>query len=255
MKLGGKENEMTKPCKVVIIIPCYNEQDSIIQLLEEINNTKFSEHFIIKPIVVNDCSTDNTKALLISNNISFLDLSVNLGIGGAMQAGFKYGYQNGFDIAVQMDGDGQHPPKELEKIMEPIYNNETDVVIGSRYIDKQGFQSSFLRRLGINYFKWLNKCLVGAIVLDTTSGYRAFNRKTLEIVSGYYPDEYPEPESIVLFSLNNIRVKEISVIMRERQGGMSSIRTYKTIYYMFKVTLGTIFLYIRLKFNGKRHIL
>ena len=255
MKLGGKENEMTKPSKVAIIIPCHNEQDSIIKLIEEINNTRFSEQFIVMPIVVNDCSTDNTKVLLVSNNIPFLDLSVNLGIGGAMQAGFKYAYQNGFDIAVQMDGDGQHPPKELEKIIEPIYTNKADVAIGSRYIDKQGFQSSFLRRLGINYFKWLNKCLVGAIISDSTSGYRVFNRKALEIVSTYYPDEYPESESIVLFSLNNIRIIEVSVIMRERQGGKSSIRTYKTIYYMFKVTLGTIFLYIRLKFNGKRHIL
>ena len=255
MKLDGKENEMIKPSKVAIIIPCHNEQDSIIKLLQEIKNTNFSEHFIIEPIVINDCSTDNTKALLISNNISFLDLSVNLGIGGAMQAGFKYAYENGFNITVQMDGDGQHPPKELEKIIQPIYNNEADVAIGSRYIDKEGFQSSFLRRLGISYFKWLNKWLVGAIVHDSTSGYRAFNRKALEVVSSYYPDEYPEPESIVLFSLNNIRIKEISVVMRERQGGLSSIRTYKTIYYMFKVTLGTIFLYIRLKFNGKRYII
>lgn len=246
---------MNKPCKVAIIIPCCNEQDTILQLLTEIKSTTFSEHFSIEPIVVNDNSTDNTKKLLISNHIHFLDLSVNLGIGGAVQTGFKYALRNGFDIAVQMDGDGQHPPKELEKILQPIYNNEADVVIGSRYIIKEGFQSSALRRLGINYFKRLNKILVGITIYDSTSGYRALNKRAFKVVANYYPDEYPEPESIILFSLNNIRIEEIPVVMRERLGGQSSIRTYKTIYYMFKVTLGLIFLYIRLKFNGKRRVI
>lgn len=246
---------MNKPCKVAIIIPCCNEQDTILGLLAEIKSTTFSKHFNVEPIVVNDNSTDNTKQLLISNHIHFLDLSVNLGIGGAVQTGFKYALRNGFDIAVQMDGDGQHPPQELEKILQPIYNNEADVVIGSRYILKEGFQSSALRRLGINHFKRLNKILVGIVIQDSTSGYRALNKKALEIVANYYPDEYPEPESIILFSLNNIRINEIPVVMRERLGGQSSIRAYKTIYYMFKVTLGLIFLYIRLKFNGKRRII
>jgi len=151
-----------------------------------------------------------------------------------------------------MDGDGQHPPSELEKIILPFLNDNADVVIGSRYIEKEGFQSTFMRRLGINYFKWLNQRLVGVKICDSTSGYRAVNRKALKIVSNYYPDEYPEPESIVLYSMMNLKIIEVPVTMRERQGGESSIRSYKTIYYMFKVTLGTIFLFIRLKFNGKR---
>lgn len=244
---------MSKILRVAVIIPCFNEQESILNLFSEIKQTQFSPVFFIEPIFINDCSSDNTKQLLISNNIHHLSLPVNLGIGGAVQTGFKYALRNGFDVAVQMDGDGQHPPCELEKILIPILNNQADVVIGSRYISKEGFQSSFLRRVGINYFKWLNKKLVGVTINDSTSGYRAINYKALQIVSDYYPDEYPEPETIILYALNKLKIIEVPVIMRERQGGESSIRAYKTVYYMFKVTLGIIFLYIRLKFNGKRH--
>ncbi len=255
MKQDGKEKEMSKIFKVAVIIPCHNEEATILNLITEIKNTNFSSNFMIEPIVINDASTDQTKKILLNHRIRFVDLSVNLGIGGAVQSGFKYAYRNGYDIAVQMDGDGQHPPAELEKILLPLYNDEVDVVIGSRYITNEGFQSSGLRRFGINYFKWLNKSLVGITINDSTSGYRALNKKALEIVSQYYPDEYPEPESVILFSLNRLKINEVPVIMRERLGGKSSIRTYKTIYYMFKVTLGIIFLYIRLKFNGKRHII
>jgi glycosyltransferase involved in cell wall biosynthesis len=255
MQQEGKEIGMNKVLKVAIIIPCCNEQDSILNLVNEINDTRFPPEYAIQAIVINDCSTDNTRNILLSNHITFIDLSVNLGIGGAVQAGFKYAFSNGFDIAVQMDGDGQHPPAELEKILQPVFDGQSDIVIGSRYIARQGFQSSALRRFGINYFKRLNKLLTGIVIHDSTSGYRAINRKTLKIVSDYYPDEYPEPESIVLYSLNDLVIKEVPVIMRERTGGQSSIRTYKTIYYMFKVTLGSIFLYIRLKLNGKRYFI
>lgn len=246
---------MNDALKVAVIIPCYNEVDNVLKLFEEIKRTQFSCNFIIEPIFINDCSTDGTKITLIESNIPHINLPVNLGIGGAVQTGFKYAYKNDFDIAIQMDGDGQHPPGELEKIILPFVNTTIDVVIGSRYIEKEGFQSTLMRRLGINYFKWLNKTLVGIKICDSTSGYRAINRKALEIVSNYYPDEYPEPESIVLYSMLNLKIMEVPVKMRERQGGKSSIRSYKTIYYMFKVTLGTIFLFIRLKFNGKRHTL
>ncbi len=244
---------MSRVLRVAIIIPCFNEQESVLNLFSEIKSTSFSSSFFIEPIFINDCSTDNTKQILVSHNIHHLSLPVNLGIGGAVQTGFKYALRNGFDVAVQMDGDGQHPPSELEKILLPLLNNQADVVIGSRYISNEGFQSSWLRRVGINYFKWLNKKLVGVTINDSTSGYRAINQKGMQVVSEYYPDEYPEPETIILYALNKLRMVEAPVIMRERQGGESSIRAYKTVYYMFKVTLGIIFLYIRLKFNGKRH--
>lgn len=239
---------MSKKFKVAIIIPCYNEQANVLQLYNEIKKTNFLLPIEVNPIFINDCSKDNTKQILSINNIPYLDLPVNLGIGGAVQTGFKYALRNNFDIAVQMDGDGQHPPCELEKILMPLCNLETDVSIGSRYITKEGFQSSTLRRIGINYFKWFNKLLTGITINDSTSGYRALNRKALEVVSDYYPDEYPEPEAIILYSINHLRIKEVAVTMRERQGGESSIRAYATIYYMIKVTLSTLFLYIsRLK--------
>lgn len=247
---------MTKKINIAIIIPCYNEQDNILALYHEISSiANDTSPYHITPIFVNDCSTDNTKQLLEDKNLTHLNLSVNLGIGGAVQTGFKYAYRNGFDIAIQMDGDGQHPPTELNKLIQPILNNQTDVTIGSRYLTREGFQSTALRRFGISYFKWLNRILVGVEINDSTSGYRAVNQKGMEVISDYYPDEYPEPESIVLFSLKKLKLSEVPVLMRERQFGKSSIRNYKTVYYMFKVTIGTIFLYIRLKFNGKRHII
>jgi glycosyltransferase involved in cell wall biosynthesis len=238
---------MNKVYKIAIIIPCFNEEENVIKLYTEIENTVFLNKYFLYPIFINDCSRDNTGSILKNDNIPHIDLSVNLGIGGAVQTGFKFALRNDFDIAIQMDGDGQHPPVELEKIIEPILNSEADVTIGSRYITREGFQSSRLRRIGINYFKWFNKVLTGVVVNDSTSGYRALNRKALEVVSDYYPDEYPEPEAIILFSLNNLKIKEVPVTMRERQGGESSIRAFKTIYYMIKVTLSTLFLYISLK--------
>lgn len=241
--------------KVALVIPCFNEEDVVLALYSEISRTPFPEGITVTPVFINDCSTDHTRQIFIDHRMTFIDLPVNLGIGGAVQVGYKYAFRNGYDIAVQMDGDGQHPPSELHKILKLITDGEADVAIGSRYLTKEGFQSSSLRRTGINYFRWLNKKLVGVTVYDSTSGYRALNRRALELVSDYYPDEYPEPEAIILYALHGLRIRETPVIMRERQGGRSSIRTYKTVYYMFKVTLGIIFLYIRLKFNGKRHIL
>lgn len=246
---------MKNKIRVALIIPCYNEQDVVATLFQEIGRTVFPDNIIVTPIFINDCSTDNTRQVFIDHGITFIDLPVNLGIGGAVQTGYKYAFRSGYDIAVQMDGDGQHPPSELHKILKPITDGLADITIGSRYLTREGFQSSSLRRTGINYFRWLNRRLVGLTIYDSTSGYRALNRKALELVSDYYPDEYPEPEAIVLYALNGLKIGETPVIMRERQGGTSSIRAHKTIYYMFKVTLGTIFLYIRLKFNGKRHIL
>lgn len=249
------ENATNHSIKVALIIPCFNEEAVVASLAAEIAATPFPEGMLITPVFINDCSTDGTREVLRQQGLTFIDLPVNLGIGGAVQTGYKYALRNGYDVAVQMDGDGQHPPGELHKILALIHSGEADVVIGSRYLTGEGFQSSSLRRTGIGYFKWLNQRLIGLTVCDSTSGYRALNRRALEIVAEYYPDEYPEPEAIILYALNGLRVREAPVLMRERQGGRSSIRTYKTVYYMFKVSLGVIFLYLRLKFNGKRHLL
>ena len=178
-----------------------------------------------------------------------LNLPVNLGIGGAVQTGFKYAFLNNYDFAIQADGDGQHPASEIPKLVRAALSENADVVIGSRFIEKEGFQSSAMRRFGINYFKLLNKMLVGVTVNDSTSGFRLINRKVLELVSEYYPDEYPEPEAIIVYSLNKYKIIEVPVTMRERQGGVSSIGALSSVYYMFKVSLAILFTFIRIKFR------
>jgi glycosyltransferase involved in cell wall biosynthesis len=243
---------MTKQrAKILVIIPCYNEEASIQNLVQDIQSVKKQHDLPIDILVVNDCSKDNTLKVIKSLDCLYLDLPVNLGIGGGMQSGYKYAYRNGYQFAVQMDGDGQHPATELPKLLHEALSEKADVIIGSRFLEGKGFQSSFFRRLGINYFKWLNKFLIGQTIHDSTSGFRVFNRKTLEIVSQYYPDEYPEPEAIVLFGMRKLIMKEIPVEMCERQGGVSSINSFRAIYYMFKVSLGIIFVYIRLKGKWK----
>jgi glycosyltransferase involved in cell wall biosynthesis len=177
--------------------------------------------------------------------VTVIDLPVNLGIGGAMQTGFKYAQHNEYDLAVQMDGDGQHPPKELKKLLDQYFSTGENIIIGSRFLDKVGFQSSLLRRFGIKYFHWINRLLTGNSIYDITSGFRLYNRKAIELVASTYPDEYPEPEALILFSKEKLSVREVPVVMRERQGGVSSITNFSQLYYMLKVTLAMIFSKIR----------
>ncbi len=204
----------------------------------------------ISPLFINDHSTDSTYEKLTEMKVKFLDNPINIGIGGSVQLGFMYAEENNFDFAVQIDGDGQHPPKELNKLLTPLFNKEADVLIGSRFIDKIGFQSSPLRRFGINFFSHLNKFLVGASIKDPTSGYRAYNKKAILELIQYYPDEYPEPEAIVYLVHKGLKIKEVSVVMNERLMGVSSIKSFSTIYYMVKVSLNSIFLHLKMRSNG-----
>jgi glycosyltransferase involved in cell wall biosynthesis len=237
--------------KVLIVIPCYNEEASIGNIVRSVASLNVPG-VTIHALPVNDCSTDNTLSEIKNNTQRFLDLPVNLGIGGTVQSGYKYASFHNYDVAIQLDGDGQHPIEELETLMRPLMNNECDVVIGSRFITGEGFQSSGLRRAGINYFKRLNQLLLGIKITDSTSGFRAINAKAIALACDYYPDEYPEPEAIVLFHMNGLKIKEVPVLMKERQGGTSSISSFGGVYYMVKVTLGIIFIYLKLKFYGKR---
>ncbi|MFD2572379.1 glycosyltransferase family 2 protein [Spirosoma soli] len=231
---------------ILVVVPCFNEEEAIAGVVSDIHRVRGQYGLNLDVLIVNDCSTDGTLSVIKRLNCSYLDLPVNLGIGGAMQAGYRYAFRKKYDIAVQMDGDGQHPAVELPKVIHPIAEGQADVVIGSRFLERMGFQSSFSRRIGIKYFRWLNQLLIGKTIHDSTSGFRAFNHKTIAIVNQYYPDEYPEPEAIVQFGLNKLRILEVPVVMRERQGGTSSITFIRSLYYMFKVTMGTLFVYIRL---------
>ncbi len=222
--------------KKLVIIPAYNESESIRDTVREI----ISKAPDFDYVVVNDCSTDNTLQILMDEGFNYLDLPVNLGIGGAVQAGYRYAEENGYDIAVQVDGDGQHDPEYLGKMAEELEKSEADMIIGSRFIEKEGFQSSALRRVGIKYFTGLIKLVTGKTVTDPTSGLRMIGRNVIEEFADKYPRDYPEPESVVAILKHRRKVVEMPVKMRERQGGTSSIHMWKSVYYMIKVTIAIL---------------
>jgi len=222
--------------KILVIIPCYNEQESIERVVANLKaKAPFADYLII-----NDCSTDNTEKILRENGMNYINNPVNLGIGGGVQAGYLYAKQNGYDIAVQMDGDGQHDPAYLADVCQPVIDGRVDMAIGSRFIKKEGFQSSFMRRLGINIISTLIYVLTGKKVYDVTSGYRACDRRLIEFFADNYADDYPEPEAIMSCVMNGYKVGEVPVVMEERQGGVSSIRSLKSAYYMIKVCLALV---------------
>jgi glycosyltransferase involved in cell wall biosynthesis len=231
--------------KIAAIVPAYNESHAIKDVVNELVAAAVNSKLDLTVVVVNDCSTDNTGELIDQLPCVAIHLPVNLGIGGAVQTGFRFAFENDFDFAIQVDGDGQHPAGEIEKLIAGAIKNNWDITIGSRFLTKEGFQSSSMRRAGIKYFSRLNKLLTGALINDTTSGFRLLNKKTLAIVSEYYPDEYPEPEALVLYARHKLRVGEVQVQMRERQGGISSINSTGAIYYMGKVTLAFLFTAVR----------
>jgi len=235
---------MSESVRIAVVIPAYNEEESITAVVESVNRVSTPAVTMV-PVVVNDCSKDSTFKIISKLNCIALDLPINLGIGGAVQTGIKYAFNSGFDYAVQIDGDGQHPPEKIPMLMEELRKNNWDVVIGSRFINNEGFQSTFLRRTGIRYFQGLLKLITGETVTDPTSGMRLMNRKTMELLYTYYPDEYPEPEALIIYNRNGLKFGEVPVQMIERQGGQSSIQGFGTIYYMFKVTIAIIFTFLR----------
>lgn len=222
--------------KKLVIIPAYNEGENIEKTVQTIiENAKGFDY-----VIINDCSTDNTKAICLEKKFNVVNLPINLGIGGAVQTGYQYATEYGYDIAVQIDGDGQHDPRFLETMSSYMEDQSVDMIIGSRFINKEGFQSSGMRRVGIKYFTLLIRLLSGYRVSDPTSGLRMVNRDLINIFANDYPKDYPEPESVVAILRQRKRIREIPVIMRERQGGVSSISPKKSIYYMIKVTLAIL---------------
>lgn len=232
--------------KPLIIIPAYKEADNIEKLVNNIIENYPQYDYVI----INDGSRDDTRNICIKNSYQFLDLPINLGIGGAVQTGYKYAEREGYDIAIQIDGDGQHDVSQLDKVIAPLVQGEADIAIGSRFIEKEGFQSSSMRRFGIRFLSALIHLCTGKKVLDVTSGYRAVNRRFIEIYAENYPSDYPEPEAIVAAVMHRGRIKEVPVIMKERQTGTSSIRAWKSVYYMLKVTLAILI--CRISFGIRR---
>lgn len=222
--------------KKLIIIPAYNESENIKGTIEAIKKDAPDFDYVI----INDCSKDNTLEICQQNGFNVVSLPINLGIGGAVQTGYLYAKRNGYDIAVQVDGDGQHDPKFLGKMAEYLEREKVDMVIGSRFIEKEGFQSSGMRRVGIKYFTFLIKFLTGETITDPTSGLRMINREIIELFAEDYPKDYPEPESVVTVLNRKKKVREIPVIMKARMGGVSSISMKNSVYYMIKVSMAIL---------------
>lgn len=232
--------------KVLIIIPAYNEEDSIEKVVDN-----FIENFPqYDYVIINDGSTDNTKDVCRDKRYEVLNLPINMGIGGAVQTGYRYALDNGYDMAVQVDGDGQHDVSFLEEMIRYMEEEGADCVIGSRFVEKEGFQSSGLRRVGIKFLSTLGWLLTGVRVRDITSGFRLVNRRFIQIFAQDYPSDYPEPEAMVIAAVYGGKIREYPVIMRDRESGTSSITLRKSVYYMFKVTLAM--LVRRLSFGVRR---
>lgn len=232
---------MKKKMKVLLIIPAYNEEDNILRTYNDIVSYNIKNKTNYDCIIINDGSKDNTGKILDDNDIPHIDLIHNLGIGGAVQTGYKYAFYHDYDIAVQYDGDGQHDVNYVEKLISLIIKDEADFVIGSRFVgDISKFKTSGARRFGIKVISFFIKLVSKLKVYDTTSGFRACNKEIISQFANDYPVEYPEPITTVEIKKKNYRIKEVAVNMKERSGGTSSIHTWKNLYYMINVCLSII---------------
>jgi glycosyltransferase involved in cell wall biosynthesis len=232
--------------KLLVLILAFNEERTIQDVVEE-TKSQLPEADIL---VVNDGSTDKTKHILDNlEGITQLNLPFNMGIGGAIWTGFNFFCRGDYDILIRIDGDGQHPPPQARNLIAPIVDNEADCVIGSRFITREGYLSSLHRRGGIKLLNILTTFILRQKITDNTSGFRAYCRPAVSLLTKDYPFDYPEPIEVYLLKRNGFRIKEISARMRERGGGISSISLMNSYYYLIKVLLTILVNFI---FGGKK---
>lgn len=223
--------------RVVAIVPAWHEAGAIGGVVDEI--LAFDPTMGV--VVVDDASSDETAAVASTHGATVLRLPFNVGIGGAVQTGFRYARDEGYEIAVRLDGDGQHVASELEKLLGPVRAGEADLVIGSRFVDPGGsYRPPFARRMGIRVFARLVSVLGGQSVTDTTSGFSAMNRVGIELFADQYPHDYPEVEATLVALRSGLRLTQVQVEMRERQAGTSSITFVRSLYYIVKVLLALL---------------
>ena len=219
--------------KVLVIVPAYNEEESIKKVVESIYEVNKN----VDVVVINDGSLDNTSQKVKETKAKCINLPINLGIGGAVQTGYLYAYENNYDIAIQIDGDGQHDPKNIKQMVDIITKENIDMVIASRFIEDTGFKQSFMRALGNKILSFEIKFLGNKKIYDTTSGYRAVSREIIKYFANKYPCDYPEPDTNLKLILNNKKIKEIPSVMYPRITGKSFVSPYKSVKYMTKVSL------------------
>lgn len=229
--------------ELLVIVPAYNEADNIGRVIEDLQGAACG----LDILVVNDGSSDGTSEVARRyEDVVVVDLPKNLGIGGAVQTGFKYAARRGYLRAMQFDGDGQHLAGEVPKLLNMLATTASNMVIGSRFIGhNSGFRSTFVRRLGIRVFEALNSLLIRQRITDNTSGFRLYDRRAIEFLAVHYPVDYPEPEAVILLGKNGFRLAEVAVEMRERHSGGSSIAGIRGLYYMIKVVLAVLMTALR----------
>jgi len=222
--------------KRIAIIPAFNEQDAIGGVVDEL--VTFDSGLDV--LVIDDASDDATAERARRHGATVVTLPFNLGIGGAVQTGFRYAAQHGYELAIRVDGDGQHDPSELGPLLDAVTSGRADVCVGSRFAGAEGYRSSATRRIGIRILAKTVSLLTAQRLTDTTSGFQVLNRKAIELFAADYPHDYPEVEAAVMAHKNRLRLAEEPVRMRERTGGRSSIRGLLTVYYMAKVMLAIV---------------
>jgi hypothetical protein len=221
--------------RIAVIIPAYNEEKTIGSVVRGVK--ELGDGYEV--IVINDCSRDATTRNAEAEGATVLELPVNLGIGGAVQTGLKYALASGFDACVQVDGDGQHPPHEIPKLIEPLFDKGFDMVVGSRFLGGT-YRVPFMRALGIRVISLFLKVTMGVNFRDTTSGFRALSMPAMEFFASCYPQDYPEPESLLLAYIKGFKVAEVAVEMNYREHGISSITPIRGVYFMIKVLLAML---------------
>ena len=219
----------------IAIVPALNEEGAIAGVIDELRTFDAG----LDVVVIDDGSTDRTAEVAAAKGARVLRLPFNLGIGGAVQTGFRYAFEQGYDLAVRVDGDGQHDPEQLTRVLEPVLRDDADIAVGSRFAAAggDGYRSSRSRRIGIRILASVVSGIVGQRVTDPTSGFQALNRRGIALFARDYPHDYPEVEATVMVHRHRLRMQEVPVSMRERGGGRSSITTARSIYYMVKVLL------------------
>ena len=230
--MGFFEMESMK-VKVLVVIPAYNEHDNLARTIDEVKlKAPFADL-----LVVNDCSRDETAGMAEKNGVNVVNLPFNLGIGGAVQTGFKYALHNDYDVVVQVDADGQHDASYLSGLIDCLLAGKADIIIGSRYLDDDPLEMPLLRNLGIRYFSWLTSKVVGQKITDCSSGFRALNREAVRFFSENYPVDFPDAEALILARRAGLKIAELPVRFRNRSKGKSSLHSLRFLYYPVKETL------------------